>query len=78
MPGIKIGPYEVRFYEYDLAERPHVHVRREGKQAKFWLTPVELFQNKGYADYELSRIERILDKNRMRLLALWEEEMKKR
>ena len=78
MPGIKIEPYEVRFYEYDLTERPHVHVRRENKQAKFWLTPIELFQNKRYADHELGRIERMLDKNRKRLLALWEEEMKKR
>ena len=78
MPGIKIGPYEVRFYEYDLNERPHVHVRREGKQAKFWLTPIELFQNKGYADHELSKIEQLLRKNRQRLLKLWEEEMEKR
>ncbi|MCX6049204.1 MAG: DUF4160 domain-containing protein [Chloroflexi bacterium] len=78
MPGIKIGPYEVRFYEYDLNERPHVHVRREGKQAKFWLTPIELFQNRGYADHELSKIEQLLRKNRQRLLTLWDEEMKKR
>lgn len=77
MPGIKIGPYEVRFYEYDLNERPHVHVRREGRQAKFWLTPIELFQNKGYADHELGKIEQLLRKNRQRLLRLWEE-MKKR
>ncbi len=77
MPGIKIGPYEVRFYEYDLNERPHVHVRGEGRQAKFWLTPIELFQNKGYADHELGKIEQLLRKNRQRLLRLWEE-MKKR
>lgn len=78
MPGLKIGPYEVRFYEYDLNERPHVHVRREGKQAKFWLTPLELFKNNGYAEHELSKIEQMLHKNRKRLLKLWEEEMKKR
>ena len=78
MPGIKIGPYEIRFYEYDLNERAHVHVRREGKQAKFWLTPIELFQNKGYADHELGKIEQMLRKNRQRLLKLWNEEMKKR
>ena len=50
----------------------------KASKAKFWLTPVELFQNKGYADHELGKIEQLLRKNRQRLLKLWEEEMKKR
>mgnify|MGYP003382485793 FL=1 len=78
MPGINIGAYEIRFYEYDLDERPHVHVRREGKQAKFWLMPVQMYRNSGFADFELGRIERILRDNRERLIRLWDEEMKKR
>ncbi len=78
MPGVKIGAYEIRFYEYDLDERPHVHVRREGKQAKFWLTPVQLHRNSGFADHELGKIERILRMNRDRLVNLWEQEARKR
>ncbi|MDQ3249205.1 MAG: DUF4160 domain-containing protein [Chloroflexota bacterium] len=78
LPGIKVGPYEIRFYEYNLSERPHVHVRRESSQAKFWLTPLELYENRGYANHELGKIERMLEEQRRRLLNLWQKEMKKR
>lgn len=79
MPGVKIGPYYIHFYEYDLIERPHIHVQRENRQTKFWLTPtIELYRNQGFAQHELGKIERLLSKNRTRLLRMWEEETKKR
>ena len=78
MPSISIGPYRIQFFEYDLQEKPHVHVWRENLHAKFWLTPVELFENNGYADHELNKIERLLRKERNRLLNRFREEQKKR
>ena len=57
--------------------RPHVPVRCEGKQAKFWLTPVQLHRNSGFADHELGKIERMLRMNRDRLVSLWEQEARK-
>lgn len=44
MPLIKrIGPYEFRFYSRGEAlEQPHMHVRRERSQAKFWIDAIEL------------------------------------
>lgn len=78
MPSISIGPYRIQFFEYDLQEKPHVHVWRENRHAKFWLTPVELFENNGYADYELNKIERLLLKERNSLLKRFKKEQKKR
>ena len=78
MPGIRIGPYAISFYEYDLREPPHVHVRREGKQAKFWLNPVTFVRGRGFADHELQDIEGLLRENQARLLTIWENEKKKR
>ena len=31
--------YRGWFYEADLTEPPHVHVGKDGKEAKYWLTP---------------------------------------
>lgn len=55
-----------------------MHVWRENRHAKFWLMPLELFDNNGYADHELNKIERLLSKERSRLLQRFREEQKKR
>ncbi len=44
-------------------ERMHIHVSRDDKEAKFWLEPeVELAENFGFKDYELTMIQKIVDK----------------
>ena len=79
VPTIQIGPYRIQFFEADLVERAHVHIRRERLEAKYWLAPeIELFRNRGFEGYELTRIKRLLDQNRDRLLKLWEEELRKK
>lgn len=44
----RIGPYLLIFWSSDRDEPPHIHVKRERYQAKFWLDPVELAGNKGF------------------------------
>jgi hypothetical protein len=78
MPSIRIGPYRIQFFEYDLQEKPHVHIWRDNNHAKYWLTPVELAVNNGFANHELNKIERLLREERNRLLKLFREEQKKR
>nr|VFK39874.1 MAG: protein of unknown function (DUF4160) [Candidatus Kentron sp. TC] len=41
----------------------HVHVERNGKVAKFWVKPVRLSDNSGYAGSELSKIRKIILEN---------------
>ncbi|MFO0840392.1 MAG: DUF4160 domain-containing protein [Phycisphaerae bacterium] len=54
MPTIaRIGPYRIYFYSQDRREPPHVHMDRDARMAKSWLTPVALAYNIGYRPKEL-------------------------
>ena len=40
---LRVNGYKFFFYEADVAnEPPHVHVSKEGKEAKFWLNPIQV------------------------------------
>ncbi|MGZ8899728.1 MAG: DUF4160 domain-containing protein [Limisphaerales bacterium] len=60
---MRIGPYRFHFYSREGNEPPHIHVEREDLEAKFWLRPVALASNHGFAGTELARIERLVDEN---------------
>ncbi len=62
----------------DLGEPIHVHVRRERKQAKFWIDPVAPAWVRGYREHELNEIERIIGHNRAYIRKAWERESAKR
>jgi hypothetical protein len=63
MPAIKIpGPYTISFWSNENDEPAHVHVRRENKDAKFWLGPVHLAENHGYARHELNKNQKTVSK----------------
>jgi hypothetical protein len=74
MPTVlRIGPYRFFFVSLDYNEPPHVHVKRETYVAKFWLDPVALQKTGGFRSTELSRIARLVNENRERLLEGWYE-----
>ena len=75
---LRIKGYKFWFYEADLDEPPHVHVGREGKEAKYWIAPIALAKTGGFREHELNEIERILMENRASLLAIWRKEQDKR
>jgi hypothetical protein len=57
MPTVlRSGPYRFFFYSDEGHEPPHIHVEREDKRAKFWLSPVRLHGGAGFGRPELSRI----------------------
>ena len=69
MPTVlRIGPYRFHFYSREGNEPPHIHVTREEMEAKFWLRPVALASNYGFAKAELVRIERLVDEHCQKLL----------
>ena len=39
-----------RFYSSDGQEPPHVHVLKDGKEAKVWLRDLAIAFNRGYND----------------------------
>jgi len=72
MPTIfRSGPYRFFFYATDRDEPPHVHVEREDKLIKFWLNPVRMQYSIGFNPIEIRRIERIIQKQRVKFLEAW-------
>ncbi len=59
------------FYSNEGTEAPHVHVEREGRVAKLWLTPVSIRRSGGLPSHELTKIESIVLMNRDDLLREW-------
>ena len=61
MPTIlREGPYRYYFYSDEGKEPPHVHVRHDGCDCKFWLLPVIMAVNRGIPLHRLNEIERTI------------------
>ena len=74
MPTVlRLGAYRFHFYAGDRNEPPHVHVERNDNVAKFWLDPVRLQRSGGFRPIEIQRIQRLVERNRERLLRSWNE-----
>lgn len=77
------GSHQIRFYDSngtldsfyagDGGEPPHVHVRRDRFEAKFWLEPVQVAANLGFADQELNRIRRLVVEHAGTLMEAWHD-----
>jgi hypothetical protein len=74
MPTVlRIGRYRFAFFSNENQESPHVHVKADSDQAKFWLDPIELAANYGFRAHDLNEIERIIFQNQAALLEAWDE-----
>lgn len=73
MPTVlRFGPYRFFFYAGDRDEPPHVHVRREDDEAKFWLAPVRLQKNRGFKGHELRTLERLIEERQDAFMESWD------
>ena len=70
---LRSGPYRFFFYSGDRSEPPHIHAVRNNEEAKFWLQPVALAANSGFAAKELRNVEAIVVENQELLLRSWNE-----
>jgi Domain of unknown function (DUF4160) len=74
MPTVlREGPYAFLFYSSDRNEPRHIHVKRDREVAKFWLEPVSLASNEGYAEHEVRAIERRVVKHQQLFVSAWDE-----
>lgn len=75
MPTVKdiSGPYRFFFYSFDCDEQIHVHVQRGRMICKFWMRPVVLTKNNGFAPKELNRIRQIILNNSQKIMEAWYE-----
>ena len=70
--ALREGPYRFYFYANDRDEPRHVHVERDNRVAKFWLTPTRLQSSGGMSDLEIRRIARIIDDHESALVEAWD------
>ena len=69
---LRIKSYRFGFYASDDDEPPHVHVKKNGKHAKFWLTPtVSLDYNQRYRPHELNEVRKLVEEHHEQLLEEW-------
>ena len=75
MPTVlRIDGYRFFFYSADRRNEPaHVHVQKGSIEAKFWLQPVVLASNDGFANHELNKIQRHIEDDAESLLQKWYE-----
>jgi hypothetical protein len=72
IPGID-GPYRLFFYSFDCSEPMHVHVERDDSTCKFWLEPVALAKNYGFAARELNRIRKLIQQHHSEIQDAWRQ-----
>jgi len=70
---LRVGPYRFFCYAGDRDEPPHVHVERDNGLAKFWLNPIRLQSNKGFAAIEINRIQKLIADHQQQLLEAWDD-----
>lgn len=74
MPTVlRVGRFRFYFFSNEGQEPPHIHVQAAGDQAKFWLEPIRLAANYGFAARDLNEIERIIREHQSELLEAWNE-----
>ena len=65
--------YVFYFYANEGHEPVHIHVKRDRNVAKFWLDPIEIAKNSGFAEHEAKQIERLVAEHREFLMEAWRE-----
>ena len=74
MPTVlRVGRYRFFFFSNENNEPPHIHVKAESDQAKFWLDFIRLATNHGFKGHELNEIEKIIQEHKSELLEAWNE-----
>ena len=72
MPTVlRKGPYRFYFYSHEPGEPAHIHVDRETCSAKYWLEPVSLCKNIGFAPKELRKLQSTIMEHRTELIEAW-------
>ena len=72
-PVLRIGPFRFFFYAGDGNEPPHVHVERDGGEAKFWLEPIRLERSPGFRSKDVQRVHELVEQHQIALLEAWNE-----
>jgi uncharacterized protein DUF4160 len=70
---LQSGPYRFFFFSSDRGEPIHIHVERDRKTAKFWLSPVRMEYNHGFASAELNKVATLVQEHEQHLVKAWHD-----
>lgn len=74
MPEVfRLNGFVFFFYANEGTEPMHVHVRRGGGFAKFWMEPIALDYSQGLSPRELNQAEEAIEQNREKIKQKWYE-----
>jgi hypothetical protein len=74
MPTVlQLGPCSFIFFSSDRGEPPHIHVKRDKQIAKYWLDPIALDKNRGFKEYELNLIAKLVGEYQTPFLEAWHD-----
>jgi hypothetical protein len=74
MPTVlRVGRFRFYIFSNEGQEPPHIHIKAGDDQAKFWLEPIVLAANYGFAARELNEIEQIIIDHQAELLEAWHD-----
>jgi hypothetical protein len=48
--------WKFHFYSSDLAEPPHIHVRKDNREVKLWLADFSVAKNRRCTEFEINEI----------------------
>ncbi len=63
--------YRFLFYSNENGEPPHIHVKKGGAHAKFWLEPVILAGNDGFKEHQITKLKKIIEKYEASFVKAW-------
>jgi hypothetical protein len=64
--------YKFFFYS-DEEDRPHIHIKNQNAQAKYWLETVEFVKAEGFSQKELNVIKKKIIEEQDLLLEKWND-----
>jgi hypothetical protein len=74
MPTVlRIGRFRFFFFSNEVQEPPHIHVKADRDEARFWLEPIDLAANYGFRAHELNEIERLVLEHQAEFMEAWNE-----
>jgi hypothetical protein len=69
---LQLKGYRFEFYSADGDEPPHVHVKKDGKHAKFWIDPVVMLAySVRFRPHEVTEARKLVEQHREMFLELW-------
>ncbi len=65
--------YRFFFYSNEGSEPPHIHIEKDGAEAKFWLEPVALVKQVGLSQRDARILEEKVNAEQAAFKEAWDE-----